>query len=1181
MSINLGFITVAPCANTVPPPDSRCSDPAFALANPDICSAPQPTLVIKPGMAIACTLGSVQFKAFLQDTTGETDVTTDTVFSSSDPTIAVVGATSGNCTGVGSGEAQISASYQTYTAFASITVMAGSDCCSSRTVAFLLLVDVTKSMSASFDANYSTRLKFAAAAARQFITKVRRKDRVGLTTFTGVSSTFLAPIGTQAAALAAIPSIAQTQDTTGFTSAITQAVSDLNNSVSDQRVLVIISDGEDETSAESADAGVDPITTADNFKQAGGIVICLGVRASGTANGYALLSELATGGFFLNALPANETTILDYLTGLMGYMCAGDCTPEGDVIVGQGELNFTAFQNWSVTGGRVDLLGNGFFDVLPGNGLYVNLAGTSAPHDGVMTSKSAFPIVSGHDYRLSVKLAGNQVNPDSGAAVQVSVVGASSDLLQSIVLSDYTSGFHTYNYTFTATATDSAHIVIQQNDTGTPPDPQWGCLLKEVTLTDVTDDVTLFDDTFSGDNLVYVPPRCGTGTTYIQGYGYYTGSDCAYQDTCLSTPPPSQAADPNAIADIESSGGGTTGPSGPPATCGPTSQTYTATCPAGQTQLNPTPITAKASSTGNNIQAALNGLVWALPHAAFETDPTDQVENIGGDPGTLYTANLLIRGSVELKGYGAQPPNTPGGVTIAPIAGTGGIAALATLNTGNSFPNGELLATDPQNEYLLIISNPPQIIALNNSPSNTSLAGQNNVQVVRYPLAVQMYGGATVTLTARTIDGKDWGGINPVPRQTQDPPFILIQNPFFNSPTGGQWLQMDVLSVLGGTGAQTFPYKYTLTLAAAATAAYYSITNSTLAANSPTDWTLQGSNDGSTWTLIDARAGMSLSAAATYRFPIETPAAYIYYQVVFTATSNSLFPTLSGVSVYPAAVPAVGNGSASGVSPDCGTGAALAAAKLQANAALAGQCFPLFTAQETYTANCAVGSGSAVGSGTAQSYNSQAEANAAALAIAKQSALAALVCGANNNSAVVSVNNLDRLDGPFSPYPSLAVIADPGFVIGPTHGIKVTLKGFNNVYASDVGIVLMGPDGTCATLMANCWGSRNVAAVDVVVCEYTGILMPFGSTASPTIPTPGQKYLPTAGWAGNVSVWNAASWAMASGKTGPTDPLPCDLTVFNGKNPAGNWQLFMAHFINEPPVGGSISGWTIEFTDTQ
>ncbi|MBM2820076.1 MAG: sorting protein [Nitrosarchaeum sp.] len=71
-------------------------------------------------------------------------------------------------------------------------------------------------------------------------------------------------------------------------------------------------------------------------------------------------------------------------------------------------LNYAFVGNWAVSDGTVDLIGNGgTFDFLPGNGLYVDLDG-STNNAGKMTSKT-FDLES-CNYELQFDLAGNQRN---------------------------------------------------------------------------------------------------------------------------------------------------------------------------------------------------------------------------------------------------------------------------------------------------------------------------------------------------------------------------------------------------------------------------------------------------------------------------------------------------------------------------------------------------------------------------------------------------------------------------------------------------------------------------------------------------------------------------------------------------------------------------------------------------
>ncbi|MDH3277041.1 MAG: hypothetical protein OEL77_03105 [Nitrosopumilus sp.] len=84
---------------------------------------------------------------------------------------------------------------------------------------------------------------------------------------------------------------------------------------------------------------------------------------------------------------------------------------------GIGILNYNGFTNWSVSDGTVDLIGNGFFDFLPGNGLYVDLDG-STNNSGIMTSDILE--LEACEYELQFDLAGNHRNSNT-ESVDVSV----------------------------------------------------------------------------------------------------------------------------------------------------------------------------------------------------------------------------------------------------------------------------------------------------------------------------------------------------------------------------------------------------------------------------------------------------------------------------------------------------------------------------------------------------------------------------------------------------------------------------------------------------------------------------------------------------------------------------------------------------------------------------------------
>jgi hypothetical protein len=77
-------------------------------------------------------------------------------------------------------------------------------------------------------------------------------------------------------------------------------------------------------------------------------------------------------------------------------------------------LNYFDFTDYVVSAGSVDLIGNGAFDwAYPGNGLYVDLAGTTSQY-GALTTKAVYgPGL----YRVSIALGGPIYNDTDDGAV--------------------------------------------------------------------------------------------------------------------------------------------------------------------------------------------------------------------------------------------------------------------------------------------------------------------------------------------------------------------------------------------------------------------------------------------------------------------------------------------------------------------------------------------------------------------------------------------------------------------------------------------------------------------------------------------------------------------------------------------------------------------------------------------
>lgn len=93
--------------------------------------------------------------------------------------------------------------------------------------------------------------------------------------------------------------------------------------------------------------------------------------------------------------------------------------------------NYSDFVNWDVTDGSVDLIGNGFADYFPSNGLYIDLDGGTY-HAGTLASKATF-ILNPSNYKLQFDLAGSQRGDTNTVTVRLGSVYSESFTLDSDV----------------------------------------------------------------------------------------------------------------------------------------------------------------------------------------------------------------------------------------------------------------------------------------------------------------------------------------------------------------------------------------------------------------------------------------------------------------------------------------------------------------------------------------------------------------------------------------------------------------------------------------------------------------------------------------------------------------------------------------------------------------------------
>lgn len=1170
--MNFGLIIKSDCQNVPPPPDARCSDPAFALANPDICQI-QTRLVIKPGSVLLCLLGSVQFRAFLVKNGIETDVTNETIFTSSTENV-IVGAASGNATGVISGDAIITATYKDMTAQAEVTVLAEENCCDQISVGMMVLVDNSKSMSLAFNSTYSSRLDYAKAAAYRFISEINEfKDLVGLIKFNGVEDSVLSdPTANKLAVQAMVSGIEQSAQSTEFFNAITSAIAELDASTADRKVIVIISDGEDQQASYATNS---PIDLCNQFKLQGGTVICLGVRASG--RGFNFLNTLATGGFFVNSYGTIAQTSLDVLSGLKGYICAGNCTPAGDETVAKGELNYSNFINWDVEG-HVDLIGNGFIDLLPGNGLYVDLAGSSSPFKGRLTSKTPYAVSAGKQYRLSLALAGNQRVDASPETILIQVYSLAGNvptyyLNQTVSINDFAQPFTPYSYTFTAPLDTNVYISFQQTETPAGSDAT-GLLLDSVKFENVTDIITLLDDTFDQENLQYVPPACGMGTTPIfQGYVAGGTGNLVPAMTDYTVPsgevsssgetvPGGFYASWKAFDGIDSvlgnpnhywlSGFGL-----------PQFLQYKFDSPQviksftlkAIVVIDGVYVGMPISCPSDFIFAGSNdGVTWTTLHQ--ETNFLDwsplvtSAEFTIASPGSYQyyriTASKTIQPSGQLNNYfGLDGMELNGDVAESPVFGYAVGYDCYGVGCMSQPPAAQLPDPNPLSDieagYV-----PPKLYTSTKQGCASCPTGFENVP--------------TTSLVPVMTSNTEPSGVVSASSQYQD---VAPNRAFTQSPA--PWWS-DVVNLL--SDPQWIQYKFD----AAQVVTSYSLgsliygpqadpAHVSLTYTKPVSFVFQGSDDGATWTTLDSQSNVLFFLNSIHQYEFTNTTAYQYYRLTFSAIAGNSFDAaivIVGDIRFYGPVPAQICESATATSL---ISQADADAKAVAAAVVLGQaqlnCVPVFTSTQQYTANCGIGSlGNPVTkSATAKSFISQADADSKALSAAQAAALAALDCTGSNNGQNITI----RDNASATPYPSVKYVSG---LTGHVTKVTVAINKLTHQSPKDIVMFLRAPDGSTCELMRHCGAQNAISNVDLVFDDAAGSSLPDNAFITSGSYKPTQLF-----------------GAPALPSPAPARPYGTTLAAFNGIVPNGSWSLWI---MDDTALGtGSITGipaWNLTIT---
>jgi hypothetical protein len=135
---------------------------------------------------------------------------------------------------------------------------------------------------------------------------------------------------------------------------------------------------------------------------------------------------------------------------------------------GAGTLNYTSFADFTVSSGSVDLIGNTYFDNFPGNGLYVDMAGSTGQFGALTTDTIYGP----GTYHVTIGLGGS-IYADIADGVNVNWGSGNWS-------SNNLAGLSTNTFEFDITLAGASAITIA--DLGNSGNPNIGATLFGITV---------------------------------------------------------------------------------------------------------------------------------------------------------------------------------------------------------------------------------------------------------------------------------------------------------------------------------------------------------------------------------------------------------------------------------------------------------------------------------------------------------------------------------------------------------------------------------------------------------------------------------------------------------------------------------------------------------------------------
>ena len=149
-------------------------------------------------------------------------------------------------------------------------------------------------------------------------------------------------------------------------------------------------------------------------------------------------------------------------------------------------------------------------------------------------------------------------------------------------------------------------------------------------------------------------------------------------------------------------------------------------------------------------------------------------------------------------------------------------------------------------------------------------------------------------------------------------------------------------------------------------------------------------------------------------------------------------------------------------------------------------------------------------------------------------------------------------NGEATPYPS--TIQVNGFKKGKIKDVNLTLRNFSHTFPDQVDVLLVDPSGRNALVMSDVGGNDNADNLTITLDDDAISALPLSSQLS------SGSFQPTND--GGIDTLPAPA-PLSSGNVA--------LSVFNGANPNGQWQLFVRD--DNPGDNGDIAGgWSLQIT---